>query len=98
MRALPAGLDGRKALAIVRDALSELGTSGTAATLDDRVDAVCARLACHAAVRAGDVLGAAQVRALLDDLDRIDLGAHCPHGRPVVRGVDYSELAGWFDR
>ena len=98
VRALPPGLDGRKALAIVRDALSELGTSGTAATLDDRVDAVCARLACHAAVRAGDVLGAAQVRALLDDLDRIDLGAHCPHGRPVVRGVDYSELAGWFDR
>ena len=98
VRALPPGLDGRKAQAIVRDALAELGTAGTSGTLDDRNDAVCARLACHAAVRAGDTLAPVQVRALLEDLDRIDLGAHCPHGRPVVRGVDYSELAGWFDR
>ncbi|HEY1099883.1 MAG TPA: DNA mismatch repair endonuclease MutL [Myxococcota bacterium] len=98
VRALPPGLDGKKAQAIVRDALAELGTSGTSTTLDDRIDAVCARLACHAAIRAGDVLAPAQVRALLEDLDRIDFGAHCPHGRPVVRAVDYSELAGWFDR
>jgi hypothetical protein len=98
VRALPPGLDGRKAHSIVKDALAELGSSGTASTLNDRTDAVCARLACHAAVRAGDVLAPAQVRALLEDLDRIDLGAHCPHGRPVVRGVDYGELAGWFDR
>jgi DNA mismatch repair protein MutL len=98
VRALPPGLDGRKAHNIVKDALAELGSSGTAGTLNDRTDAVCARLACHAAVRAGDALAPAQVRALLEDLDHIDLGAHCPHGRPVVRGVDYSELAGWFDR
>ncbi len=24
--------------------------------------------------------------------------AHCPHGRPVVRTLDYTELADWFDR
>ena len=53
---------------------------------------------CHAAVRAGDTLAPMQVRALLDDLDAIDLGAHCPHGRPVVRTLDYTELADWFDR
>jgi DNA mismatch repair ATPase MutL len=39
-----------------------------------------------------------QVQALLKDLDAIDLGAHCPHGRPVVRTLDYRELADWFDR
>jgi DNA mismatch repair protein MutL len=100
VRALPPGLDGKKAAAIVRDALYELGVgdSGRTATLDERTDAVCARLACHAAVRAGDVLAPVQVRALLEDLDKIDLGAHCPHGRPVVRTVAYGELAGWFDR
>ncbi len=98
VRALPPGLDGRKAPAIVRDALAELSSSGRTGALDERVDAVCARLACHAAIRAGDVLAPVQVRALLEDLDKIDLGAHCPHGRPVVRSVDFSELATWFDR
>ncbi len=98
VRALPPGLDGRKAASIVRDALSELATAGRTGALDDRVDAVCARLACHAAIRAGDIMAPVQVRALLEDLDGIDLGAHCPHGRPVVRSVDYAELATWFDR
>jgi DNA mismatch repair protein MutL len=98
VRALPPGLEGRKAASILRDALAELATSSRTDALDDRIDAVCARLACHAAVRAGDVLAPVQVRALLEDLDRIDLGAHCPHGRPVVRTVAFAELARWFDR
>jgi DNA mismatch repair protein MutL len=98
LRALPPGLDGRKAQGIVRDALAALAQGSAPDALDERIDAVCARLACHAAVRAGDVLAPAQVRALLEDLDRIDLGAHCPHGRPVVRTVAFGELARWFDR
>jgi DNA mismatch repair protein MutL len=101
VRALPPGLDGKKAQTIVRDALAEVdgvGASTDNAALNDRVDAICARLACHAAVRAGDVMAPAAVRALLVDLDAIDLGAHCPHGRPVVRTLEYSELSEWFDR
>jgi DNA mismatch repair protein MutL len=98
VRALPPGIDGRKAAAILRDALAELATTARTDAFDDRIDAVCARLACHAAVRAGDMLAPLQIRALLEDLDRIDLGAHCPHGRPVVRTVALTELARWFDR
>lgn len=106
VKALPPGLEGRKAEQIARDALAELaaGTSATisrdaaSATLDDRMDRVCARLACHAAIRAGDVMHGDSVRALLRDLDAIDFGAHCPHGRPVVRTVRFEEMAQWFDR
>ncbi len=98
VRALPVGLDGRKAAEILRDALAALSTSSRTTAFDDRIDAVCARLACHAAVRAGDVLASAQVRVLLEDLDRIDLGAHCPHGRPVVRTVPFEVMGRWFDR
>ena len=108
VKSLPPGLEGRKAEQIARDALSELagGTTSfsstnqatTSAALDDRMDRICARLACHAAIRAGDVMHGDSVRALLRDLDAIDLGAHCPHGRPVVRTVRFEEMAVWFDR
>lgn len=107
VKALPPGLDGKKAEQIARDALAELGlqSSGDAAAgaatssaLDERLDRVCARLACHAAIRAGDAMSPESVRALLRELDAIDLGAHCPHGRPVVRTVRYDEMAAWFDR
>jgi DNA mismatch repair protein MutL len=105
VKALPPGLDGKKAETIARDALAELAATSSAAglaarsdALEDRLDRVCARLACHAAVRAGDAMGAESIRALLRALDDIDLGAHCPHGRPVVRTVRYDELGQWFDR
>ncbi|MBI1946426.1 MAG: DNA mismatch repair endonuclease MutL [Deltaproteobacteria bacterium] len=98
IKALPPGLSAKRAELIARDALAELARQGSAGALDDRLDALCARLACHAAVRAGDTLSPDGVRALLRDLDAIDLGAHCPHGRPVVRTLRFHELAGWFDR
>lgn len=113
VKALPPGLDGKKAEQIARDALAELANGAnvtplslsmpagdvlSSAALDERMDRVCARLACHAAIRAGDVMHAESVRALLRELDAIDLGAHCPHGRPVVRTVTFAEMAVWFDR
>ena len=98
LKALPPGLDSGHGERIARDALAELSRQGSAGALDERLDALCARLACHAAVRAGDALGPEGIRALLRQLDAIDLGAHCPHGRPVVRTVRTDELARWFDR
>jgi DNA mismatch repair protein MutL len=98
IRAVPYGLEGGRAEAIARDALAELADKGHADSLDDATDAVCARLACHGSVRAGQALAPEEVRALLVQLDAIDLGAHCPHGRPVVRTLPFDEMARWFDR
>ena len=98
IKAIPRGLDAAQAERITRDALAEFGRLGETTTISDRVDAVCACLACHAAIRAGDLLSPEGIRQLLGELDSIDLGAHCPHGRPVVRAVDYTELARWFHR
>jgi DNA mismatch repair protein MutL len=98
IRGIPPELDGGKAERVVRDALAELSESGRPDALDELRDALCARMACHASVRAGQTLAPEEIRALLRDLDAIDLGAHCPHGRPVVRSVDYDEMAQWFDR
>jgi DNA mismatch repair protein MutL len=98
IRAVPHGLDGGQAEGIARDALAELADRGRPDALDDLVDRVCSKLACHGSVRAGQGLDAREIDALLRALDRIDLGAHCPHGRPVVRTLAYDEMARWFDR
>ncbi|MFZ9888919.1 MAG: hypothetical protein ACO3JL_15590, partial [Myxococcota bacterium] len=98
IRAVPFGLDAGKAEAIVRDTLAELAEGGGPDALEELTDKVCARLACHGSVRAGQHLSNDEVRALLRQLDEIDLGAHCPHGRPVVRSLPFDEMARWFDR
>lgn len=98
LRAVPAGLDGGQAEAIAKDALAELADDGRADSLEELRDRICAKLACHGSVRAGQTLSAEEIRALLRSLDAIDLGAHCPHGRPVVRTVRHDDMAKWFDR
>src|SRR5690606_24687440 len=89
IRAVPHGLDAGKAEEIVRDALRELSEDGRPDALEDLVDRVCSRLACHGSVRAGQTMAPEEIRALLKQLDAIDFGAHCPHGRPVVRALPF---------
>ncbi|MDE2990192.1 MAG: DNA mismatch repair endonuclease MutL [Chloroflexota bacterium] len=40
--------------------------------------------ACHAAVKAGDQLTLDEMQAVVEGLERCDLGLTCPHGRPTM--------------
>jgi DNA mismatch repair protein MutL len=98
LRAVPALLLGRSPERLCRDLLAELADTGSGQPMSNAVDALLSRVACHAAVRAGDALSPSEAAALLKSLDGVDLAAHCPHGRPVVRSVTLPAMAGWFDR
>ena len=85
--ALPATLgrlSAAGASALLADLADELGPSGRAVSLEHVQDALLARAACHASVRAHDGLSAGEAQALLEALDETDYGARCAHGRPVV--------------
>jgi DNA mismatch repair protein MutL len=71
---------------------------GRADTFDDLEDHLCAQIACHSSIRAGQVLQDEEIRALLLLLDKIEYGAHCPHGRPIIRAIPFGEMARWFHR
>ncbi len=55
-------------------------------------DKVFATMACHGALRAGDVISREQALALLVQLDGVDLRSHCPHGRPVLLRMPVAEI------
>jgi DNA mismatch repair protein MutL len=77
---------------LLRDLLSELTRSGERA-FADRLDMALATMACHAAIRAGDTLSAAEGAALLRGLDAVqDFQRHCPHGRPILCSLPFAEL------
>ena len=56
------------------------------------VDLVLAPMACHGSVRGGDAMADDEARALLQALDAVDFAGHCPHGRPVVLTLRWSEI------
>ena len=67
-------------------------------SLPDGIDAPSALIACHSAVRAGDALTDAEMRALLRRLEGLDIWRYCPHGRPIMVRLDAARLAKDFGR
>jgi DNA mismatch repair protein MutL len=91
VHAVPSLLRRARPEELVRDLSAEL-TRTAARPFGSRVDLVLATMACHASVRAGDILEPDEVRALLVGLDEVDFSGHCPHGRPVVTRLSFDEL------
>ena len=61
-------------------------------------DHLLATLACHAAVRAGDVLTTPQMQAVIDQWLACTLPWTCPHGRPIAHTIATEELNRFFHR
>lgn len=55
-------------------------------------------MACHSAVRAGEILEAENVKDLLREAKDVDFYHNCPHGRRVFRYFSKSQVGRWFDR
>jgi DNA mismatch repair protein MutL len=98
VKAVPALLADAPVAELVRDALDELAESEAASGWEQRRLAVLSRMACHGSVRAGQALGEAEVRSLLEQVEAIDYGALCPHGRPVLVRFARREVEHWFHR
>jgi DNA mismatch repair protein MutL len=84
--------------ALLGDLADELQAHGRGESLAHLRDALLARAACHASVRAHDPLAAGEAQALLDALDGTDYGARCAHGRPVVAEWNTAEIEKRFGR
>lgn len=98
VKSAPPGLKTEFIAQIIKDTLSDLAKTDRPDSLNAFSDHICAQIACHTSVRAGQKLDHSEIRALLEQLDVIDYAAHCPHGRPVVRAIPFSEMGGWFHR
>ena len=61
-------------------------------------DKLAASLACHSAVRAGQVLTVEEMRELLGQLERTSLPNACAHGRPTMMHLSQGQLEKGFGR
>ena len=98
VRAQPALLRGGDVASEVRALAASLVEGGRGPSTQQRLERAAATLACHAAVRSGDAMSAQAVADLLQQMEGVDLAAHCPHGRPVTMRARFDEVGRWFGR
>ncbi|HKW72547.1 MAG TPA: DNA mismatch repair endonuclease MutL [Candidatus Dormibacteraeota bacterium] len=92
--AVPAELPSSRATAAIHETLTALAENRG----DGAIQKAAAALACHSAVRFGDVLDIAEQRRLLADLENAEESITCPHGRPTRLLVEWQELTRHFRR
>ncbi len=92
--AVPAELPPGRATAAIQETLAALAENRA----DDALDKAAAALACHSAVKFGDVLDITEQRRLLSELEGAEESITCPHGRPTRLLVEWQELTRHFRR
>jgi DNA mismatch repair protein MutL len=98
VRALPAALGAPEPGPLLRDLADQFAEDEAATALDQRLDAVIARMACHGSIRAGRRLAPAEMDALLRRMEATPRAATCSHGRPTFLKLSKSEIEKLFGR
>lgn len=98
VRETPALLGTTDAAALIRDLADDLAEHGTGLSLQERLAAVAATMACHGSVRAGRRLSAEEMNALLREMEATPHSGECSHGRPTYVELKLKDIERLFGR
>ncbi len=98
VRETPAMLGECNIKGLIRDLADDLGELDTALSLKDRIDHVCATMACHGSVRAGRRLSIEEMNALLREMEVTPHSGQCNHGRPTYVELQLGDIEKLFGR
>ncbi len=98
VREVPALLGEADMQGLVRDLADDLAEWDQALALKERLEAVCATLACHGSVRAGRRLSAEEMNALLREMEATPHSGQCNHGRPTYVELKLADIERLFGR
>lgn len=98
VREVPALLGTDDVKGLVRDLGAEAASEAGGSLLQDRLDAVASRMACHGSVRAGRRLTPEEMNALLREMEATPKSGQCNHGRPTYVELKLSDIERLFGR
>ena len=98
VRETPAILGEVNAKALLHDILDELDDQGQASAVQDRIEAILSRVACHGSIRSGRQMRAEEMNALLREMEATPYSGQCNHGRPTYVELKLSDIERLFGR
>jgi DNA mismatch repair protein MutL len=98
VREVPAVLGDGDITGLVKDLAREALRDRAGALLNERLTAVCSRMACHGSVRAGRRLTGEEMNALLREMELTPHSGQCNHGRPTYVELKLADIERLFGR
>ncbi|MFZ4601926.1 MAG: DNA mismatch repair endonuclease MutL [Caulobacterales bacterium] len=98
VRETPALLGEIDARGLLQDLADDIAELGAAHALKERLEDVCASMACRGSVRAGRRLAAPEMNALLREMERTPFSGQCNHGRPTYVELKLADIERLFGR
>ena len=98
VREVPAALSSGNIAAILNDIADESRELGSLTTVDERINHVLGTMACHHSVRAGRILRAEEMNALLREMEVTPNSGQCNHGRPTFIELKLADVERLFGR
>lgn len=98
VREIPSILGETDIQGLIKDMADTLAEFGDTTALTDKIQAICARMACHGSVRAGRRLTAAEMNALLREMEACGTSGQCIHGRPTYIELKLKDIERLFGR
>ena len=98
VREVPALLRQSNIQGLMRDLADELAEGEGSLVVSERLDHVLSTMACHGSVRAGRRLNAAEMNALLRDMEETPFSGQCNHGRPTYVELKLADIEKMFQR
>ena len=98
VRETPALLGEMNAQSLLRDLADDISEYDEALSLKEKFEHVCGTMACHGSVRAGRRLNAAEMNALLRQMEDTPHSGQCNHGRPTYVELKLADIERLFGR
>ena len=98
VRETPAILGDVNAEAMLRDILDELTDHGSSTLVQEKLEAILSRVACHGSIRTGRSMRGEEMNALLREMERTPRSGQCNHGRPTYVELKLSDIERLFGR
>lgn len=98
VRETPAILGEVNAQAMLRDILDELDDQGSSTLVQEKLEAILSRVACHGSIRTGRRMRGEEMNALLREMEQTPRSGQCNHGRPTYVELKLSDIERLFGR
>mgnify|MGYP000035308072 CR=1 FL=1 len=98
VRETPAILGEINAGNMLRDILDELSDLGESQLVQERLEAILSRVACHGSIRSGRRMQADEMNALLREMEATPHSGQCNHGRPTYVELKLADIERLFGR